>query len=237
MYEYNARVGFSQCDTNKKLTITALIDIFQDCSTFQSEDLNVGFDALDAKDLVWVINYWEIYIDKQPILCDRVKIGTMPYDFKGCFGYRNFYMKNDKDEYIIKANSLWTLINKIEQKPEKAPEFIRNAYILEEKLDMPYGSRKVAIPDESEAKVTKREPIIIQLHHLDSNHHVNNGQYVKLAMSSIGEDVEVSSIRVDYRKQAVLGSVIYPVVYEQDGAYVIALYAEDGKAFSVMEVR
>ena len=49
VYEYNKRIGFSECDTNRRFTITALIDAFQDCSTFQSEDLGVGFDVLASK--------------------------------------------------------------------------------------------------------------------------------------------------------------------------------------------
>ena len=46
MYEYDKRIGFSECGTDRRLTITALIDAFQDCSTFQSEDSGVGFDVL-----------------------------------------------------------------------------------------------------------------------------------------------------------------------------------------------
>ena len=52
--------------------VTGLIDAFQDCSTFQSEDAHVGFDVLEAMNLVWVVNYWEVQIEKLPKLCDRV---------------------------------------------------------------------------------------------------------------------------------------------------------------------
>ena len=44
MYEYDIRVGYSRVDEEKKLSIAGLIDLFQDCSTFQSEDLGIGFD-------------------------------------------------------------------------------------------------------------------------------------------------------------------------------------------------
>ena len=57
MYEYKKRIGFSECDTDRRLSVTALIDAFQDCSTFQSEDSGVGFDVLQKENLVWVINY------------------------------------------------------------------------------------------------------------------------------------------------------------------------------------
>ena len=82
--------------------------------------------------------------------------------------------------------------------------------------------------------VTQRDPVHIQIHHLDSNHHVNNGQYVKLALSQIG-DPEVSHLRIDYRKQAMLGDVIYPVVYSTGDERVVALNDEEGNPFSVSQ--
>lgn len=235
MYEYKIRIGFSDCDTNKTFTLTSLIDAFQDCSTFQSEDLGVGFDVLTQNNLVWVINYWELNILRLPKLCDYVTVGTYPYDFKGCFGFRNFYMKDEKDEYIVKANSMWTLVDTISSRPSKAPQFISQAYELEQKLDMTYNPRKVLIPESNDVLTLEKDPIHIQLHHLDSNHHVNNGQYVKLAMSALGEEENIASLRIDYRKQAHLGDTIYPVVYKTDNKSIVALYDENKSAFSVAE--
>jgi len=234
MYEYKIRTGFSQCDAKKTLSITSLIDLFQDCSTFQSEDIGVGFDTLEKMDLVWVLNYWELDIAKLPMLCDWVTVGTFPYDFKGCLGYRNFYLKDSNGDFAVKANSLWTLIDTINFRPQKAPDVIFNAYETEEKLDMVCYGRKVLIPED--ADTSDREPITIMYHHLDSNHHVNNGQYVKLALSEIKEDIKVNHLRVDYRKQAMLGDVICPKVYKKDNKYTIALNDTEGVPYSVTEV-
>ncbi len=233
MYEYGKRIGFSECGTDRKLTITALIDAFQDCSTFQSEDSGVGFDVLEKKDLVWVINYWELWIDSLPRLCDRVTVGTFPYDFKSCFGYRNFYMKDEEGKFIVKANSLWTLIDRIQARPVKAPDFIHEAYTIEPKLDMTYSSRKVMIPEGEDVAISEKDEIHIMPHHLDSNNHVNNGQYVKLAMSQIGDPSDIVSLRIDYRRQAMQGDVIYPVVYEKGNERVVALYDSKRNPYSV----
>ena len=235
MYEYGKRIGFSECGTDKKLSITALIDAFQDCSTFQSEDSGVGFDVLEKKNLVWVINYWELQIDRLPGLCDRVVVGTYPYSFKGCFGLRNFYMKDEDGSFLVRANSMWTLIDRVQVRPVKAPDFIHEAYTVEPKLDMNYSSRKVMIPEGDDIKVTEKEPIHIQQHHLDSNNHVNNGQYVKLAMSQIDDPADIGVLRIDYRRQAMLGDVIYPVVYSTEDQSVVALYDRERSPFSVSQ--
>ena len=235
MYEYQKRIGFSQCDTTRHFTVTALIDAFQDCSTFQSEDLGVGFDVLEKLDLVWVINYWELEIEKLPRLCDLVTVGTFPYSFKSCFGLRNFYMKDPDGRYLVKANSMWTLIDSKAARPARMPEFVSKAYEVEPRLDMGYNSRKVMIPEGKGVTVCRKEPIRIQDHHLDSNHHVNNGQYVRIAMSELDGESNVAHLRIDYRKQAMLGDVIYPVVYGKANERVVALNDENESPYSVSQ--
>ena len=47
MYEFNSRVRYSEIDHHGTLTLPALINYFQDCSTFQSELLNNGVERLE----------------------------------------------------------------------------------------------------------------------------------------------------------------------------------------------
>ena len=97
MYEYDIRIGYSQVDENKKLSVPALIDLFQDCSTFQSEDLGVGFDYCKEKGLFWVVNSWQAEIDRLPGLCEKVSVFTFPVGFKGFVGKRCFGIRSGND--------------------------------------------------------------------------------------------------------------------------------------------
>ena len=42
MYSIESRVRYSEVDEHQDLSITGIINYFQDCSTFQSEDLGWG---------------------------------------------------------------------------------------------------------------------------------------------------------------------------------------------------
>ena len=42
MYTFESRIRYSETDSEGKLTIASLINYFQDCSTFQSQDLGLG---------------------------------------------------------------------------------------------------------------------------------------------------------------------------------------------------
>ena len=44
MYSYNARIRYSECSSDRQLTLPALINLFQNCSSFHSEDAGVGID-------------------------------------------------------------------------------------------------------------------------------------------------------------------------------------------------
>lgn len=236
-YEYKDRISFSRCDVNRKLSITALIDAFQDASIFQSEDAGVGIDQLRENDLLWVLNYWEIQIGKMPGLCDTVTVGTYPYEFKSFLGYRNFYLKDEEGNYLVKANTTWTMVDTGKMSPVKAPLFIVDAYKLGEKLEMTYSNRKIHLPGESECIIREADTRTVELHHLDTNMHVNNCQYINFALTAVGEEMDIEVLRADYRLQAHLKDKIYPVVYIKDDERTISLNNEEGKPYSVVYVK
>ena len=234
MYSYKFRVGYSQSDDKRFMSFPAIIDVFQDCSCFHSDDLGVGFDYLIPKSLVWVLNYWEVEIVKRPAYGQNLTVGTYPYDFKGFFGYRNFCLTDDTGDYLVKANSLWLLMDWDKMTPAKVTEEMKNAYELSPKLDMSYSPRKIVLPDTTP---TAPEAVTIGRHHLDSNGHVNNGQYIKIAMGCIPTRKDYTRLRAEYREQAHIGDVIHPLLYESDDLTVVALNDEEGKSYAVIELK
>ena len=102
---------------------------------------------------------------------------------------------------------------------------------VEPKLEMEYLPRKIMLPGEG----TMLEPINVAKHHLDANHHVNNGQYVRMAMEMLEEDIEVRRLRVEYKAQARLGDGIYPVYYKNGSVYVVSLNDKESNPYAVVE--
>lgn len=83
------------------------------------------------------------------------------------------------------------------------------------------------------------EPFAVKEYHLDTNNHVNNGQYVRMAMEYVPKDLFVEQLRVEYKSQAVLGDKICPVmsVDESNKLYTVTLNKEDGKPYCIVELR
>lgn len=233
MYSFDSRVRFSETDSNGKLKLESVVDYFQDCSTFQSEDLGVGIGPLIERNLVWVLSCWQIVIDEYPRLGDFITIGTHPHEFRGFMGLRNFYMNDSEGKMMIRANSLWTLLNRETMRPEHIPEDIEKTYLLEEKIPMDYAPRKVAVLGEEH----KEEPLIIGRHHLDCNAHVNNGQYVRIAAAYLPGNRIIRQLRAQYLMQARLGDIIYPYRYTNDDKTIITLCNEKKEPYTIMEFR
>ncbi len=237
MYKFSSRIRYSEVDSKGKLSLESLLDYFQDCSTFHSEDIGVGLGYLEERHLAWVLSAWQIVADRYPKLCERVRIGTAPYGFKGFFGYRNFLMETEEGEKLACANTLWTLMDMEKMYPAKPTKEMLEAYEIEDKLPMDYAPRKIALPMEGGVG---KEPLEVARRHLDTNNHVNNGQYIRMAKEYLSaeymeRDMFLRQMRAEYKRQAHLGDKIYPVVYEKGEIAAVSLNDREGQPYCIVE--
>ena len=89
------------------------------------------------------------------------------------------------------------------------------------------------MPEEME----EQESFQVAKHHLDINHHVNNARYIKMAEEYLPENFKTESIRVEYKKAAVIGNMLYPEVYEQQNGVTIVLADEQKVPYAIMQFR
>ncbi|MBR7089355.1 MAG: acyl-[Lachnospiraceae bacterium] len=233
MYEYDIRIGYSQVDEEQRLSIPALIDILQDSSTFQSEDLGLGISYCREKKVFWVLNSWQVEIDRLPELCEKVTVFTFPVDFNRFVGRRCFGIRVGNDT-IVRAFTTWALLSTETFKPALLTEEMIERYQTEEALPMGKISRKIHVPEGG----VQADPMKIEAIHLDANHHVNNGKFVQIAASYVPGGRTCSGFRAQYLNQAFLGDTIYPRVFDlgEDG-YIVSLENGDGAPYAVMEFK
>ena len=79
------------------------------------------------------------------------------------------------------------------------------------------------------------EPFPILKEYLDTNHHVNNGQYVRLGQLYLPADFTVKRLRAEYKAQARLGDVCIPTVLEDGDVTYVTLKNEQGAAYVNIE--
>ena len=233
MYTFDSRIRYSEIDASGRLSLPSLINYFQDCSNFQSCELGLGYEVLKKRGKGWVLSAWHIEIYKTPTLCQAVTIGTFATDFKGFYGHRNFLMCDEKGEYLAIAESLWVMIDTKTGRPTKPAIEDYAPYGTFPPLDIKFEGRKIKLIEGAKGFPS----IMIQRHHLDTHRHVNNGQYVQMALDILPEELEIKTLRVEYKKPAVLGDEIFPKLAEDSQRMVVELCDKEGRGYAVVEVK
>lgn len=231
MYSFKSRVRFSEVDSDLRITVPAIINYFQDCSTFHSESIGHGVAAMLADGYAWILSSWQIVINEYPSIGDEITVSTWAHGWKAFFGFRNFKLEDSEGRLLAYANTNWIYMNIRSGRPERIPKEICDLYRCEPALPMKEASRKIA---PLEAGISA-EPIRVHKFDIDSNHHVNNERYVPMAMECLPDQFEVHELRVEYRKSAVLGDTLYPL-YAADGDQIkVSLNNAEGIPYAIVE--
>ena len=143
VYELNTRIRYSEVDHRGTLTIPALINCFQDCSTFQSAEIGMNIGKLHEERQGWVLTHWQIVIDRYPGLCEHVVVGTFPSSFKGVAATRFFYMRDAQGDLIARARSTWAFMDFGKGRLMRPDPELVKAYGTAEPLEMPDEERRV----------------------------------------------------------------------------------------------
>lgn len=230
-YSYDARVGYSEISENGTMTLGAIVDRLQDCSNFHSEEVGAGWEYMQSINRAWLVNSWQIIFDKPLSMGDYIKVHTWAYGYDKILAYRNYLLENDKGEACVRAHTRWVLLDVEKNKAVKINESDVSMYEMGEKLDMDYADRRIKISKEPE----KIDEIKIRGYQLDTNSHVNNSWYIKIAADYISNDKKVSQIRVEYKKAAVKNDIMNIKHIENDGKDIIVMTDKDDKTFCVVE--
>lgn len=266
MYTFESRVRYSEVTKDQTMDLYAILNYFQDCSNFQSADLGVGVAYLTKQCRAWLLSAWQVELVQSPGLFDRITVGTWPYGFKGMYGYRNFILYNESQghEVAAYANSIWFLVDTQSGRPLRITPEDAAPYTLEPAYPMEYAPRKITLPDEisrvrkaDAAEITdesipapKNEatpkgnfqaapcpPVTVTKLFLDTNNHVNNAQYVRIAQACLPEGFCIRSMRAEYRRAALFGDVLHPVLLggSHPGQRYVSLNDAQGVPYAVVE--
>ena len=92
MYAFDSRIRYSEIDHKERITLPGIINYFQDCSIFHSENIGFGVNRLKEEKRAWILSGWQVVVERYPALGEAVKVCTWPTGFKGAVGERNFLM-------------------------------------------------------------------------------------------------------------------------------------------------
>lgn len=83
IYSFDGRVRYSETGENGLLTLPGILNYFQDCSTFQSEEVGLGLKVLKEWKRFWVLSAWQVIVERYPALGEQIRTSTWAYGFRG----------------------------------------------------------------------------------------------------------------------------------------------------------
>lgn len=237
-YSFSGRVRYSEIGENGLLTLPGILNYFQDCSTFQSEEVGLGIDILKEWKRIWVLSAWQVVVDRYPYMGERTK--HLPGHMDSVDLWDSVILQwKQRAENVWRMPILSGLI--LMRKTDCQSVWKRKIQMLSEektgkmesKLDMEYASRKIVLPEDYE----QQDSFAVQKHHLDTNHHVNNCQYVQMAMDYLPENFKIHQMRAEYKQQARLNDVICPARAVDENKTTVLLNDQKGEPYAVVEFK
>ena len=102
-YSFKGRVRYSEIGEDGCLTLPGIQNYYQDCCTFQSENIGQGMEALEERQRAWVLSSWQIVVNRYPGLGETIVALTAPYGviYSYCTNIESFTPKMSVSKFVL----------------------------------------------------------------------------------------------------------------------------------------
>ena len=220
MYSLNYKVTTSTCDSEGRLKLYSALQMMQDCSEMWIDSEPVVKQYFAEQNMAQLLAFRQVEIIRVPVYKEELTVTTSVYGMKPMFGFRNTFICDAQGKPCYKTWSMGAFVDLANGKLKRVDDATIASMTLEPELEMNYRDRRIILPKQGGETL---EPIKVLRADIDYNKHMNNANYVRMAMELLPDDFEVKGLRVEYRVAAKLGDSLIPTIYRTDGAIVVAL--------------
>lgn len=220
-YEIKQKLRTSDYDSNNNIKIHSLCEIFQDIAGDHARELNIGYNDLIKKDLIWVLRSQYIKFNAPIPYDEEITLRTWPKE-KGRADFVRYYeVESQNQDIAISAISKWVIVNYKTRKLERASSIDYNGTYYDKHPFEDINRLKVNIPHNKEfifsVKVLNDD--------IDHNGHMNNCAYIRLIYNYLPKE-ELNNIKgfhIDYLSECMLGDIIdlYKFKDENNNLYIV----------------
>ena len=220
MYSLNYQVTTSTCDSEGRLKLYSALQMMQDCSEMWIDSEPGVKQYFTEQNMAQLLASRQVEVMRVPLFKESLTVTTSVYGMKPMFGFRNTFIYDASGNPCYRTWSMGAFVDKTTGKLKRVDEATIASMQLEPQLEMNYRDRRIILPRTGGEVM---EPVKVLRADIDYNRHMNNANYVRMAMELLPADFEVKGLRVEYRVAAKLGDTLTPTVYQTDGCYVVAL--------------
>ncbi len=220
MYSLNYKVTTSTCDSEGRLKLYSALQVMQDCSEMWIDSEPGVKQYFTSENMAQLLASRQVEVIRVPEYKEELTVTTSVYGMKPMFGFRNTFIYDANGNPCYRTWSMGAFVDKANGKLKRVDEATIASMHLEPQLEMNYKDRRIILPKEGGKAL---DPIRVLRADIDYNKHLNNANYIRMAMELLPENFSVKGLRVEYRVAAKLGDLLTPVVYQTAESIIISL--------------
>lgn len=235
MYTINTRVLPSGCNEKGELKLYAAMQMMQDCSELWMESESFLQQKYKEEGRAQLLASREIEIRRVPLYGEHLTVTTSVFDCKPLFGYRNTVIRDEAGAPCYVTWSMGAFVDRETGQLKRLTSEILESLHYDEKVEMDYHDRRIVLPMDKPFEEVGR--VGVAVNDIDYNHHVNNANYVRIAMEYMPAEFLFKHVRVEWKMPARIGDVIVVRRFVDDGVIYFNLLNQDGKVCTILEFR
>ncbi len=224
MYSLNYKVTTSTCDSEGRLKLYSALQMMQDCSEMWIDSEPGVKQYFTEQNMAQLLATRQVEIIRVPEYKENLTVTTSVYGMKPMFGFRNTFIYDAEGNPCYKTWSMGAFVDKTAGKLKRVDDATMASMTLEPQLEMTYKDRRIILPKMGGEVL---DPNKVLRADIDYNRHMNNANYVRVAMELLPEDFEVKGLRVEYRVAAKLGDLLVPTIYHIENSIIVSLSIGD----------
>ena len=224
-YSESAVLTADQFDHHGNVLPNVVLDLFQKAAGNHAERLGVGFEAMLAKNLLWVVTQIKYQVLSAPKPAQALTVTTWPLPPTRLGFDREYLICDEAGEVLIKGTSKWMQIDAAERKLVPGS----NVYPLTEYCTNKNFEEKIRRIRDFEASSAVCR-IVPDKSTIDSNNHVNNAEYAGFAYKALGDfGGVIDSFQIDFLHEVMLGQPLNVGYAVSDAVTLVKGMGEDGE--------
>lgn len=231
MYTLDYLVTTSTCDSEGRLKLYSALQMMQDCSEMWIDSEPAARKFFNDNNMTQLLATRQVEVIRVPRFKERLSVTTSIYEVMPMYGFRNTFIRDAQGNPCYRTWSMGAFVDLATGKLARISDDAIASLTLEPKQEMNYRGRRISLPKQGG---TVMDPVRVMRADIDYNRHMNNANYVRIAMELLPEGFEVRDMRVEYRIAARLDDLLTPTVYSIEGGYIVSL-AVNGQPSAIIE--
>ena len=223
-------------DSSVKMGIAQSVLMVQDNLTECFAKLGCdGIVYREKYNAFWVFTKSKLSFKRRPDWREKIEASTFPIDNAGFKAHINTILRDKNGETLITANQEACVLDLEKHRPVK----LTNLNYPKENFPTPVFEEPFEKFDSDFSEADFKYEQIIRAQHIDMSHHMNNIEYIKLALNVFTDDFllahEVKSLEVHYTGESKEGQTLR-IFSKTEGSTTLVVIKESERSVFEMKI-